>query len=158
MSMLPVRIDRTGFPMIWVEAIGAFMHWLPVTKVQFEEFICDDIDGPFDAEQYDTLLGLNPRVGIDGITPDNYWHALLNGILPAEAERFTAWCGEGYTLPTETQWLEAYGALKAWPAEPASLARTLPGLHDQPMALVERIDCASTLVMYAFSGTGAAPQ
>ncbi len=31
--------DPLGFPMVWIEEIGAFMHWLPVTKVQFEKFI-----------------------------------------------------------------------------------------------------------------------
>jgi hypothetical protein len=26
---LPFETDPTGFPMVWVEAIAAWMHWLP---------------------------------------------------------------------------------------------------------------------------------
>ena len=59
----PLKItDPVGFPMIWIEEIGAFMHWLPVTKIQFEKFVASSSGGFFDDAWYRRILDLNPRV------------------------------------------------------------------------------------------------
>ena len=57
---LTFEIDPTGFPLVWVEAIGAWMHWLPVSKLQFERFLRQAPDYPFQPAWYDHLLALNP--------------------------------------------------------------------------------------------------
>jgi hypothetical protein len=105
--------DRAGFPMLWLEDLGAFVHWLPVTKIQCEHFLCDVTDSSFDAAWYDQLLALNPRVSPKEIDERNYWRAIVTGVQPAEAERFARWCGEGYSLPTLSEWCDVYAACKA---------------------------------------------
>jgi hypothetical protein len=128
---LPFETDPTGFPMVWVEEIGAWMHWLPVTKAQFERFLAGVRAAPdlaFDAAWYEHLLALNPRVAPAGIRAENYRNALLTGVVPSEAQRFAAWLGEGFALPTLDEWLRAWSALKSRPAErglPAAIAQTL---------------------------------
>jgi hypothetical protein len=134
--------DPTGFPMAWVEAIGAYVHWLPVTKVQFESFLRQIPDSRFDAVWHDHLLALNPRVAPARIRPENYRNALLTGVVPSEAQRFAAWLGEGFAIPTLEQWLQAHSSLAAQPAGrgvPPALNRKL----EEPVrTLLLRIESA----------------
>jgi hypothetical protein len=139
---LPLATDPTGFPMIWVEAIAAWMHWLPVSKLQFERFLQVAPDRAFDAAWYDQLLALNPRVAPARIRTENYDNALLTGILPAEAERFAAWSGEGFAIPSLEQWLLAWSALKSLPAERGLPAAFSLRLEEPVHTLLLRIDNA----------------
>lgn len=107
-----IQLDPTGFPMIWVEEIEAYIHWLPVTKIQFEYFLCSAPDSRFDAAWYDKLLQVNERVSPSEIRTGNYWGAFLTGIKPSEAERFARWCGQGYELPSQEQWFSSYNSTK----------------------------------------------
>ncbi|HYU35638.1 MAG TPA: hypothetical protein VEW48_26075 [Thermoanaerobaculia bacterium] len=104
--------DRAGFPLVWVEEIRSHIHWLPVTKIQLEHFLCEVGDSAFDAAWYDRILELNPRVSPREINERNYWKAFATGLRPAEAERFARWCGEDYALPTTSEWFAAYRALR----------------------------------------------
>jgi hypothetical protein len=134
--------DRSGFPMVWVEAIDAYLHWLPVTKLQFEYFLCDTNDPLFDADWYDQLLALNPRTAVPRIARDNYWQGLISGLMPAEAERFAAWCGERYSLPTLAEWQEAYRELQAKPPVASNEVAALAGLGGRGALLLSRVDTA----------------
>jgi hypothetical protein len=141
---LPLRfeIDSTGFPLLWVEAIAAWMHWLPVSKLQFERLSRQAPDRGFDAAWYDHLLALSPSVAPARVHSENYRNALLTGILPSEAQRFAAWLGEGFAVPTLDQWLLAWSALASQPAErdlPAALAFHL---GEPVRTLLTRIDSA----------------
>lgn len=138
--------DRAGFPMLWCEEVGAYVHWLPVTKIQFEYFLCAAPDAYFDAAWYDQVLGLNPRVSPWGVAADNYWGALLTGVRPSEAQRFASWCGDGYRLPTEDQWSDLFHALGNKPAvkEPASLL--LESCSDRVRELLQRLDATARQV------------
>jgi len=40
MSPFTFEFDKTGFPMVRVDEVNAYVHWLPVTKIQFETFYC----------------------------------------------------------------------------------------------------------------------
>ncbi|HVR11933.1 MAG TPA: hypothetical protein VMW75_28080 [Thermoanaerobaculia bacterium] len=139
---LPFEIDPTGFPLVWVEAIAAWMHWLPVSKLQLERCQRQAPGRGFDAAWYDHLLALNPHVAPAHVTSENYHRALLTGILPAEAQRFAALLGEGFAVPTLDEWLRAWSALDAMSAErglPGALAHHL----DEPVrTLMLRIDSA----------------
>lgn len=117
MTEIQFRIDKTGFPMLWVDAIDAYLHWMPVTKIQFETFLCAAPDSHFDADWYEEILSLNPRVSPNQIRLNNYWRAFLSGIKPSEAQRFARWNGEGYQIPTLQEWFEAYQSLKKFPPE-----------------------------------------
>jgi len=113
MSALPeIVYDRIGFPMIWIEEIRCHVHWLPVTKIQIEHFLCDVSDIAFDANWYNRILELNPRVSPREINERTYLRAFAAGLNPTEAERFARWCGEDYSLPTATQWFTIYRVLR----------------------------------------------
>lgn len=141
----PATVDRAGFPMTWIEPLGAYLHWLPVTKVQFEYFLCDRPSARFDQDWYDALLRLNRRISPRQIDGSNYWHALLTGITPPEAQAFAQWCGDDghghYRLPTAEEWFKAYSALRTEP--PLDLA-AIEALELSPRArlIVQKLDAA----------------
>jgi len=137
------KLDPTGCPMIWVDAVEAYMHWIPVTKIQFEHFLCAAPDSHFDESWYDAILHLNPRVTPGGIRSDNYWRAFLGGITPDEVQRFARWCGEGYTIPTLEDWFTAYQALKALPPEPSDVIDSMGNLRNRVRTALSRLDSAS---------------
>lgn len=134
--------DPTGFPMLWCEEIGAYAHWLPVTKIQFEYFLCDAPDAHFDADWYDMVLALNPRATPRKISAANYWHVLMTGVRPSEAQRFASWCGEGFRLPTETEWRGLFHALRNEPAQDAGASSLLDGRSDRVQEVLKRLDAA----------------
>ena len=135
-----VRHDPVGFPMVWVPDIRAFVHCLPVTKIQFEQFLCDARDGHFNAPWYDEALRLNPRTTARRIVAGNYWNAFLTGILPFEAERFAAWCGEGYRLLEEGEWQSFFGTMKLWNIRSLADLGILSGLGPRQRELIESIE------------------
>ena len=139
---LPFETDPAGFPMVWVEAIAAWMHWLPVSKLQFERFLRQAPDPSFDTAWYDHLLALNPHVASTRIRPENYRNALLTGIVPAEARRFAARLGAGFAVPTLAEWLRAWTSLDSLPAERGFPAALAAGLEDPVRALVTGIESA----------------
>jgi hypothetical protein len=138
--------------MIWVEAVRAYLHWVPVTKVQFEYFLCDRPNSRFDQTTYDTLLSLNERCSPREVQAKDYWRAFLTGIKPDEAQLFADWCRDeskdtsvvDFILPTREKWFEAYTALKAMP--PIPLEEELKGLPLKPRAktILERLETAAT--------------
>jgi len=143
MTELKFDLDRSGFPMLWVDVIDAYIHWMPVTKVQFEYFLCAAPNSDFDSEWYNTVLALNPRISPNEIRLDNYWRALLTGILPIEVQRFARWSGENYSVPTLQEWFETYNYLKEIPAEPNGIFREIGELRDRTRTVLERLDSAS---------------
>jgi hypothetical protein len=135
---MKIQLDKTGFPMLWVDEIEAYVNWLPVTKVQFEYFLCDSPGQPFDESWYEQILDLNPRVSPQKVTRRNYWQLLLSGILPDEAEKFAEWCGEGYRVPTLDEWNKIYKSLKGQKAYENLFSEA--ELKPRIRAVLERID------------------
>lgn len=105
-------LDKTGFPMIWVDELSAYMHLIPVTKIQFEYMICDQPRSQFSDQWYQQALNLNPRISPDQINRNNYWQALITGVSPKEAQFFSQWCGGDFDLPNRQEWYVAYKSLK----------------------------------------------
>lgn len=134
MATFDIQLDQVGFPLIWIESLNAYMHWLPVTKIQFEYFLCAEPDPQFDAQWYETLLKLNPRVSPQNLTNNNYWGALLSGILPAEAGHYARWCGTGYALPTLDEWRKAYNFLKTQPVQPQEILNQMKQQYSQKLS------------------------
>lgn len=104
-------LDRTGFPYLAVPEAGVAVALLPVTKAQAEVWVGDPA-GPGD-EWYAGVLAVSPRAGwrVAGKFP--LWHLLLTGVHPDEVERFAAWLGTGYRLPTAAEWRAADRAVAA---------------------------------------------
>jgi len=140
MSIDPFRYDPVGFPMIWIPDIRVFVHCLPVTKIQFEQFLCDARDGHFGARWYDDILRLNPRTTARRIWKGNYWNALLTGILPAETERFAAWCGDGYRLLEADEWQSFFRSMKLRDVRSLAALGILGELGLRQRELIENIE------------------
>ena len=136
-------LDRAGFPMIRLDPPGGFIHWLPVTKIQFEAFLCDRPPASFAPPWYEALLTLNPRVAPHRVQASNYWGAFVTGIKPEEAAAFAAWCGADFGLPTREEWFSVYRLARATAAVPAAaIART--GRTPRARSLIERLETATT--------------
>lgn len=135
--------DKTNFPMVWVEAVGAYVHWLPVTKVQFETFMCASPDPRFDERWYDTILELNRRVSPNRINDRNFWNAFVTGIQPDEIRRFIDWCGDGYSLPHESERITIYQELKGLSPYDVSEFDHMPDLSERARTLIKKLDAAS---------------
>lgn len=142
-----IRSDRAGFPMIWVDNLGAYMHWLPVSKIQFEHFLCDAPDIYFGAEWYEQTLALNPRVTPRDIVSGNYWQGLMTGVQPGEAQRFAAWCGDGYRLPTAAEWARAYQELRLQPFRDLVAFGVFDGRESRIRELLKRTEAASAIAL-----------
>jgi len=145
MAILDIKLDPTGFPVVWVQSINAYLHWLPVTKIQFEFFLCAEPSAQFDAQWYDDILQLNTRVSPQDITAANYWSAFLSGILPGEAGQFARWCGLGYAIPSLDEWRKAYTFLKTQPVQPQAISNALnqpgaPRLSDRTQRLINQLE------------------
>lgn len=145
MSTLQFKLDPIGFPMVWVAEIKAHMHWLPVTKIQFEHFLCSTSDSRFDAAWYKRVNDLNQRISPSNVRENNYWQIFITGIRPSEAQRFAEWCGPGYTLPTLQEWHTAYQALKAQPAVQDALTgmSAAHALRERPQAVLSKVASAA---------------
>ena len=126
-----------------VKVASLWVQWLPVTKVQFERFLCDTGDARFDAKCYAEMLGLNPRVSPRGVTVKNYCQALLTGVLPLEAESVARWAGLGFRLPTDQEWRSIYAALKAEPFRRLEEEAPLAALGERDRELLARIETAA---------------
>ncbi len=135
------RLDRTGFPMLWVAEIDAYIHWYPVTKIQIERFICTAQDSEFDADWYDAILDGNKRVSPHAINDGNYWQAFVTNIFPQEARLFARWSGAGYSLPTYDEWFTAYKTLKQEDAN--STSPMLDEIQGRAKTVVTRVDQAN---------------
>lgn len=134
--------DSKGFPMVWVEPLNGYIHCLPVTKIQFERFLCSTSDIEFDDRWYDEILNLNPRKSPKDHGTDEYWHSFLTGLLPSEAEKYARWCGPQYRIPTEDEWLKAYFYLKDQSAEEIDWSEHAPALLPRDQQLLEHMDRA----------------
>ncbi|MCP4124894.1 MAG: hypothetical protein GY751_24395 [Bacteroidetes bacterium] len=143
MTELKFKSDASGFPMVWIDDIEAYIHWLPVTKIQFEYFLCAAPDTRFDASWYDEVLSLNPRISPSEIKASNYWNTLLTGIMPSEVQRFARWCGDGYMIPTLKDWFEAYQFLKTLPPESPDIIDKMGELNERVKAVLTHLDSAS---------------
>lgn len=145
--------DPVGFPMVWREEVAAYVHWLPITKIQFEYFLCDVPDAHFNAQWYDEILELNPRVTPSDLSTHNYWGTLMTGVQPGEAQRFSYWCGDEFRLLTETQWLALYRGLANQPRQNLSVFGLLEGCSPRVRQLLERMEQASLQACHRMGGT-----
>ena len=74
-------LDKAGFPMIWVDKpLSAYIHWLPVTKIQFELFMCDSPSSDLSDAWYREVLSLNPRVSPKNVTKKMVLKTVVNRI------------------------------------------------------------------------------
>lgn len=157
--------DRMGFPMLKVDDINAYIHFYPVTKIQFEYFLTSVLSKDFDETWYDEILQLNPRISPSQVRYDNYWNAFITGVMPKEAIRFAEWCGDNFDVPTLEEWCKAYKSLKEQPTllideifeaiNPKPRVRTLlERLEDAPKRQMQRLGLELTIDYQMFLRRG----
>ena len=107
------ELDRTGFPMIYAESLGIYVNFLPITKIQFEYFLCDRVAGrAFDEAWYLERLKGNGRCAPKDISYDNIVKAFMTGLIPKkDTEKFGSWLsGKAYhcNIPHVDAWKKIY--------------------------------------------------
>lgn len=98
------QVDASGYPLILVEPLDAYVHLFPITKSQFEKLITSGRKPGFGDEWYTELLELNPRVSYrsaDISSPDGLF---MTGVTTDEASDFSRWLGRNYGLLTAEDW------------------------------------------------------
>ena len=118
-----ISFDRTNFPLIVVEKAAVEVQLLPVTKLQFEQFVTES--GMQHQAHYQEMLALNPGIPHDRFRADERERLFVTGILPQEAGAFAEWLGEGFDLPTVEEWRAIYGALRVMSSPQRDLATDL---------------------------------
>jgi len=135
-----LRTDSQGFPMVWMSEVGIYVHCFPITKVQFEAFLSDGVDGHFHGSWYAEATVANPRIATAGIDASNYWHALMTGVTPGEAWRFARWAGAGYRLPLDGEWDRILQAARPLTGADSSFwEAVMAGTSERSRRLVSRL-------------------
>lgn len=121
------RIDASGYPLIFVEPLEAYIQLFPVTKPQFERFIASDAQRDLDDEWYEELLTLNPRASYTSSDIPERERLFMTGITPEEAAAFAHWLGRDYQMLTAQEWHTCYKWLadQASPSAPPDLSEPL---------------------------------
>ncbi len=104
-----IVVDKTGFPFLEIDNLGAFGLW-PVTKIQYERHISET--NSFGDKLYDVIVKMNPRVSTNEINKENYEGVFITGITPQEAINYANWIGPGFGLPTIDEWRKFYMTIK----------------------------------------------
>ncbi len=108
-----ITSDRTGFPLIVVEEAAVEVHLMPVTKLQFIDFVTAPT--LVNQSRYEEMLTLNPATTPEEFTADNREQLFVTGMLPEEAIAFARWLGEGYDIPSVREWRDIMAALRRVP-------------------------------------------
>lgn len=98
------QVDESGYPLIFVEPLDAYVHLFPVTKPQFEKFIASGRKPGFGDEWYAALLELNPRVSYRSADISSPHGLFMTAVTTDEASEFSRWLGREYRLLTADDW------------------------------------------------------
>ncbi len=106
------KLDRCGFPMVYIEPIRCFLNLFPITHPQYEHFMCDAHRADYDDAWYISLLeAAGSRLSPRAASLENFTNLLVTGILPAEVQAYIEWHGEGLRLPKVSEWQQAWNWL-----------------------------------------------
>lgn len=125
---------KTHFPVLELKSVGYRMQLLPVTKLQYEQFLTAsdyerfrmDSKGTGDEWYKEVFLSQtgrnvldaypleNPRIPYTGFTAMGREREQLfaTGLLPDEVSAFARWLGEDWEVPTLELWRECYHGLE----------------------------------------------
>ncbi len=141
------KVDRAGYPLVYIPPLEAYIHLFPVAKPQYEQFLADARPKGCGDNWYLDLLKLNPRLSPAADSLVDYERLIITGVLPDDVRAYVHWQGPEYDLPTPNQWREAFQWMEAQDAsvQPANLPldavayRLWNGLLDelQPKTLLD---------------------
>lgn len=123
---MKISIDKTGFPLIEIENIGAINMW-PITKIQFERFMSES--NIFGDKWYDSILKLNPRISHKSFDRSNYEKLFITGIKHEESISFAHWLGADFDLLTLDEWRILYRDLVFYKMTDLSIAELSSTAH-----------------------------
>jgi hypothetical protein len=151
---LEFKLDSAGFPTVYVAEIGVYVHWLPVTKIQMEYFLCNTSEISYNDSWYQHVRSFNPRVAPGNINTSNYWNAFITGVMPRDTLNYARWCREGYTLPTANQWFTMYESLLNIPASPNHLEQLFEQVTLKPRVklLIQNIEASAQQAEFQLDG------
>jgi hypothetical protein len=129
------RIDRSGYPLIYVKPLQCYVHLFPIAKAQFERFLADETQSDWNDEEYAEMLRLHPRVSFRASDQTNCIGLFLTAVKPEEAKAFGSWLGDEYELPDERQWLACYD----WLGQQPVTAAPPQGLADDALAVWQAV-------------------
>lgn len=110
------RVDNSGYPLIFVEPLGVYVHLFPVTKPQFEKFITSGSQPGYGDDWYAELLALNPRVSYCSSDLRARDGVFMTAVMPEEASAFGRWLGRGHQLLSAEEWTICYNWFSKQPA------------------------------------------
>ena len=121
------RVDSSGYPLVFVEPLGAYVQLFPVTKPQFEKFLASGRQREFGDHWYEEILTLNPRASYRSPDVRARERLFMTGITPDEALAFGRWMGRDYALLTADEWRTCYEWFggRAAPSAPPELSARL---------------------------------
>jgi len=101
------ELDKTGYPLVYVEPLNAYCHLFPVAKPQFERFVAEAHLPAYSDAWYEDILKLNPRLSPATASLADYEQLFISGLLPDEVQAYLQWHG-GLQLPALDQWRAAF--------------------------------------------------
>lgn len=140
-----IVFDRTRFPMIWANNLGAYISYFPITKIQIEYFLCDRPEPRFDQKWYEVMLAANERISPTKLLDSNYHKVFATGIAPEDAASFADWLGNDLdvtlSLPTSDEWFDTFAEFEK--QRPISAAELLtPEQPARIQTLITKMDAA----------------
>ena len=97
------RLDRAGYPMVYVEPLKAYAHLFPVAKPLFEHFMAEARLREYNDAWYADVLALNPRLST-AVSFADYEQLFISGLLPDDVLAFARWHEQGTRLLSVEQW------------------------------------------------------
>jgi hypothetical protein len=102
------RVDASGYPLVFVEPLDAYVQLFPVTKPQFERFIASSKHPELGDDWYGEILTMNPRASYRDEDVRARERLFMTGVTPEEALSFGRWMGRDYSLLTAQEWAVCY--------------------------------------------------
>ena len=95
-----------GIPFLRIQQLNISIQYLPVTKTQFEYFLCERQDPDFDEGQYLNILEYSPRISPRKINPENYEQTFITALTFKQMDKFRERLGESYDYLKVEEWNE----------------------------------------------------
>lgn len=121
------RVDASGYPLVFVEPLRAFVHLFPVAKPQFEKFMVASRRSDYGDEWYTKILDLNPRASYCSADIPSRERLFMTGVTTDEAASFSRWLGRDYGLLSADEWsaCDEWFAGQPAPSAPLDLLKQL---------------------------------
>lgn len=149
LTISKIALDRTGFPMIRLDEFECYVNLYPITKIQFEYFLCDRVASRgFNEAWYLERLAANQRCSPLQVTNENFEQAFMTGLLPeTETNAFGKWLfGKEFLarIPDVHEWHAIYTNCASELPIPNSDFDEVDGINPRALDLIKTLDARSS--------------